>query len=491
MTTPRPIPFGDWLPDLGSVDNPGATIAKNVLPQIRGYGQLKSLATFTDALGSACLGALWTIDDAGGVHNFAGDSSALYKLSSGSTWSDVSGVAAPYNANDWDFTKFGTRVIAVSKTDVTQKFDVGTDTTFGNLAGSPPQADRVATVRDFVMMGNIASLGENYVQWCGFNNSEIWTPSIQYQSDFQPLLGRSGAVQRIVPGEYGLIFTEQSIYIGEYAGPPVIFQFDEVERKKGTPAPNSVVWTGGLTWYYGWDGFYRFEGGRSVAISNNKVAKWFSSNAAHNALDTMRGAIDRVNGYIMWAFRSTASLSYNDRLIIYSIPADKWSYAEVDTEFLGEYLSPGYSLDDLDTLFPTGIDAASIPVDSAAYQGGTPSVLAFDSAHKAATFEGSAMTAVLETTELSKPDGSRVSVNNVRPVVEGDVNTSVTLQTGTRNVLTGNKAFTTAKAPNSTTGECNIRAKGRFMTHRANISGGFDNAFGVIPKEINTSGGKR
>ena len=493
MTNPRPIQFGEWLPDLGSVNNPGATVAKNVIPQINGYRELKSLTTFTNALGSACLGAFWVPDAVGEIENFAGDNTKLYKLDDFSAYQDVSrSPGAAYNATRWEFTKFGTRVIAASKSDVLQKFDLGTDTRFSDLAGSPPQGATIATVRDFVMLGNIDSLGPNYVQWSAYNNSEIWTPSLQYQSDFQPLFGRGGTVQRIVPGEYAIIFMEQSIFIGEYSGPPTIFQFDEVDRKRGTPAPNSVIWLGDQCWFYGYDGFYSFSGSRgSEPISHNRVSQWFEAEAATDGLETMRGAIDRGNGLLIWAFRSTTTVEYNDRLIIYNLFADKWSYAEVNTELIDEYVSPGYSLDALDAILPNGIDVDSIPVDSTQYQGGKLSLIAFDPTHTGATFDGPALTGCVETTELSKEDSSATGVNNIRPVIEGGAATSVTIEVGKRNTLRENKVFSAAKAPNAVTGEVNVRQKGRFLTYRANISGGFDKAFGVIPKEINSSGGKR
>lgn len=492
MMQPIPVEFGEWLPDLPAKDNPGAIIARNVLPQIKSYRSLKDISTFTDALTNACLGFVWGHDISNAVYNFAGDVTKLYRLDGGNAWTDVSGVSGPYSATNWEFAEFGGhRMIAAADNNPLQKYDMGSDSAFADLAGSPPQAARIATVRDFVMLGDIAGLGPNYLQWCGFNNSELWTPSLATQADFQELKGRAGAVQRIVPGEYAVIFTEQSIFRADYAGPPVVFQIDEVERKRGTPAPGSVVWAGERVWYYGHDHFYFFNGQFSEPISNNRVSKWFAANAAVDGLDHLRGALDRRNSLVMWAFRTSNSLAYNNRLIIYNWAADKWSYAEVDTEIIEEYVSPGFSLDALDTPLPAGIDTDSILIDSDQYAGGALNVIAFDSTHLGGTFDGLPLTATIDTRELASADGKRLVVNRLRPLIEGTGGAmTITAQAGTRNNLGDNVIFDTAKGTNGLNGEITIRKNARYHRYRFLIAGGFDHANGA---EVfgRPSGGRR
>ncbi len=497
-TQPQVVPFGEWLPDLPEYQNPGALIALNVVPQLQSYRSLNDLQSFTNALTDACLGAFWAQDDNNVVFNFAGDKDRLYQLQAGTTWADVSGPSFPYNVSNWEFTKFGNRVIAAGLETDLQFWDFGVSSAFADLPGNPPRGKRIATVRDFVMIGDTdvngggggSNVGPNFVQWSAYNNSELWTPSLATQSDFQELFGRGGRVQRIVPGEFAIIFLEQSIFRADYVGPPVIFQFDEVERKKGTPAPNSVVWSGGLTWYYGWDGFYVFDGQRSQEISANRVSNWFAQNAATDALDSMRGAIDRRNRLVIWAFRTSTSATFNNRLIIYNWAADKWSYAEVDTQLIDEYVSPGFSLDDLDTPLPGGIDIDSIPVDSDQFAGGDLNLQAFDTSNRSATFDGMPLNASLDTKEISGPDNSRMFTNSVRPLVEASGGSTITIQTASRNRLQDNPAFSTPRPLNNINGEATARLNSRYQRFRVNIEGGFRHGNGVrIQSRLN--GGRR
>ena len=480
MRKPIPIEFGEWLPDLPARNNPGALVATNVIPQLKGYRSLKSLQSFSNALTNVCLGAFWAQDSSNTVNNFAGDVSKLYRLNAGVTWVDETGTSGPYNASNWDFTKFGDRIIAANDQDPLQYWDLGVSTNFADLPGSPPNAARIATVRNFVMLGDIPSLGPNFIKWSGYNNSEVWAASLATQSDRSELRGKGGRVQRIVPGKIGIIFQEHAIWRAIYSGPPRIFDIDEDEQARGTPAPNSVTWLGGTIWYYGWDDFYRLDAGvkGSKPIGANRIARWFKNNAAADALDSMRGAVDRRNQLIFWAFKSSSSAPINDKLIVYNWAANKWACAEVDTEVIAEYVSPGFTLDELDVPLSAGIDIDSIPVESSQYLGGAVNIQAFNSAHQAATFDGSALSATLDTKELDAGN-ERIIVNGIRPMVESDGSASVTVALGTRNSLNETPAFSTARAVNPRSGVADMRSNARYNRARIQTTGDFEQATGV------------
>lgn len=470
------VPFGEWLPDLPPLDNPGALVAKNVIPEVTFYRPLHSLSSFSNALTNVCLGAFWLQGSDNTVYNFAGDASDLYLLENNTTWTAVS-KAGSYTATNWEMAKFGDRVIAAEKTEPLQYYDVGASALFADLPGSPPNAARIGVVRDFVVLGDLEAFGPNFVGWSGFNSSELWTPSRATQSDRQELFGRGGRVQKIVPGEYGVIVQEHSIHRMDYVGPPVIFQFDEVERGRGTPAANSVVWTGGLMFYYGHDGFYMFDGTKSTPIGANRVNRWMSQNADVSGLDSMRGVVDRRNRLVMWAFKSSASLAFNDRLIIYNWSADKWSYGEVNIEAFFEFVSSGLTLDQLDTPLPAGIDIDSIPVDSDAFKGGALSLQAFNSSHEAGTFSGAALAGEVDTKEIGQENRDRQLVTGVRPLVNGPA-ADPSVQLLTRERQDANAVANGPYGMNSI-GEANMRVSARYHRARVTTMGDYESLQGV------------
>jgi hypothetical protein len=190
MTMPQTIPFGEWLPDLPQHENPGALEARNVIPQLQSYRELNSLSPFSTALALPALGTFWAPDATNQIFNFVGDNLNLYNLVSGITWTNVNGPSAPYDAENWEFAKFGETILAVNVNDPMQKYEMNVDATFLDQPGTPPPAARIGVVRDFVMIGDIPSQGPNFVRWSAYNNSELWAPSIATQSDFQELFGR-------------------------------------------------------------------------------------------------------------------------------------------------------------------------------------------------------------------------------------------------------------------------------------------------------------
>lgn len=404
------LPFGEWLPDQPDLMNPGATIAKNVIGQIDHYTPLASPVALTNALDDVCLGSYWVKDRSGAVFNFAGDSSQLYRLDGGN-WLPVGG---GYSAQNWDFLKFGERVIAIGQGEDPQYFDMGTSTAFAQLPNAP-KAFTGAVIRDFVVLGDLENEPE-VVQWSAHNNSENWTPGLATQSDRQVLFGRGGRVQRIVPGDYGVIFQEHSIRTMVYTGNPVIFAIDEIEEGRGTPARNSVCWTGEHVFYYGQDGFYRFNQG-STPIGANRVDRWFLNDAAPEAIESMRGAVDRHNRLVIWAYKSTSQSLINDRVLIYNWAADKWSFAEIDTETIAEYLTEGLTMEQASAVFGTNSDSVNIVSDSNAFAGGRLSLSLFGADHRLGTLGGPLLPAEIETKESGELNA--FTLQTVRPLVDG------------------------------------------------------------------------
>lgn len=478
------IEFGEYLPDLPPYKNPGTTEAKNCIPWGKGYKELGSLSAYsTNALDARAQGAFGAQDSDGNTTIFAGDASKIYKLTD-TTWGDVS-LAGGYNTAEdatWDFIQFGDTVIATNYADAMQKWTLGSSTAWANLGGSPPKARHLAVVRDFVVCGNLdesGTLTPNKIRWSAIDNAEDWSASPTTQSDSQVIAGNGGAVQGIVGGEYGVIFLERSIYRMTYVGSPLIFQFDEVEQTRGTAVPGSIAALGNLVFYLSDEGFYQFDGTQSIPIGANKVDKTFYTTRAFDQSYRSRvtSAIDPINHLVLWAFPGTGHTAGDPNFcMIYDWVNKKWSYAEFDCQMIFRSLSTGYTLDTLDTI-STDLDSLAFSLDSRAWTGGSVLLAAFDTSNQLAYFSGTALAAVLDTTEFQPIPGRRSFINKVRPIVDG-TGATTTVQMGTREDHQTANAFASAVSVNST-GDAPVRSDSRYHRIRCNISGGFDFAQGV------------
>lgn len=471
----RRIPFGEWLPDRPPYDNPGAILVRNAIPQAQSYRSLNSLEAIADVpdANNPVVGAFWARDDSQTVQVIAGTADALYQLS-GANWSDVSKAGGYSSVLNWEFERFGTSVIAVAAGNAPQVIDLSAGSPqFDDLGGSPPNASRLAIIRDHVVLGDLDT-DQDTIQWSGLNNAEIWD-DVRYEADSQRLY-EGGKVQALVSGPYGLVFQENAIRRMDYMGPPVIFSIQPISRVRGTPAPNSVTAVGNQVYFYAQDGFFMTDGRQMVPIGEERVNRWFSENASLDDLDTMYGAVDRQNRIVMWAFKSSPSVTSNDRLLIYNYAVNRWSYAEVSTRFLAEARSVGYTLDGLDTPLPNGIDIDSFNVDSDAYRGGVLFLLAF--APDGRAFSGAPLTATIDTVEFDGGQDRRMYINDIRPLIEGDEQTVVSAALGARGTFTETPVFSAFSEANRA-GLCNIRSDSRYHRVRLKLEGGFKHAHGV------------
>jgi hypothetical protein len=426
------IPFGEWLPDQPDLENPGATEAKNVVPSTaKSYGPLSTLGSVTDALDARCQGAFSARRDSdGGTYLFAGDAAKLY-LAPAQAFSDVSQAAVTYDCpatENWEFTQYGDRVIAVNINDAPQSYVLASSTEFADLGGSPPKARHVNTIRDWVFLGNLDISGTRYpssVQWSAIDNPADW-PTIgsadaaSKQSDLQTFPS-GGWVQKIIGGVGGVdgaIFQEYAIRRVVYEGPPTVFGFYEVERARGTPAPNSVVNADGdVAFYLGEDGFYAFNGLESAAIGSQKVDRWFFADLNQSYFERIVGAADPIGKRVWWIYPSSNSSDGTpDSAIVFNWDIGRWSYARFDSQWLFSALSAGYTLEGLDALGYT-LDTLPLSLDARAWTGGRLLLSAFTTDHKQALFTGTALEATLETGEFGGPGLSFLS--GVRPYVDG------------------------------------------------------------------------
>lgn len=481
------VPFGEWLPDLPAFNNPGATVAKNVVPAAASYSSFPNLNVYTSSIGSACKGGIVARDINGTYYNYVGDASALY-MATGLSWSNVSrlvGGGYTVSSNDfWEFAQFGNRVIAVNGfTDDPQAITIGA-ANFAALSGAPPKAKHIATVRDFVVMGNISATATSpqMVRWCAINNANSWTPDAATMADFQDLPGDGGWIQKIIGGEYGTVFQQRAIYRMTFVGSPLVFQFDKIQTNIGVYAPQSVVGYRNFTFFLSEDGFYMFDGTNVTPIGTGKIDNTFFADLDVSNVHRIHAIVDAKRKIVIWAYPGTGNTGGNpNRLLIYNWVFRRWSRIEdVNIEMLLNTTTVTYTLDSLDG-FSTTLDAILVSLDSNQWITGEFVIGAFNSNHRLSLFNGSAMAAVVETGEIqfNRAVDGLTYVTGVRPVAEG-YSASLTLAVATRDVLTQSASFAAAVSPNST-GYAEVRSTARFhrfrMTTTNNTS--FDHLQGV------------
>lgn len=473
------IPVGEYLPDQPAYSGAGATRALNVVPRTaQSYGPIPSLATYSGALTARAQGALFVRDTDATSHGFAGDATKLYKLSTGSTsWSDVSKVGGYTTGSDerWAMTFYGRRLCATNWFDPVQSYVIGTSSAFADLAAAAPKARYIATVRNFVMVGNTFDGTDGNqpqrIWWSGFDDPTSW-PTIgsalaaQVQSDRQDLPGDGGWIQGLVGNLEAAdcaIFQENAIYRGQYIGSPAIFDFRRVDGARGTPAPGSIGSLGPMCFYLADNGFFQFNGAQSMPIGAGKVDRTFWADVDTAYLYRITSAIDPITKMVFWSYPGAGNSGGTpNKLIIYNWELGRWGYGEQAMEILTQWRAFGYTLDDLD---PFGtLETLPFSLDSRVWSGNGRFLLgAFNTSHQLGSFSGSNMAAQIDTAEAQLFPGQRAFVSGIKPITDSSV---ATVTPGVRGLLSDSVSYGTAVSMDAT-GVCAMRSEGRY--HRARI----------------------
>lgn len=447
------IAFGEWTPDQPGISG-NLQEASNVVPQALGYGSFPQLVDYSGDASEDLTGVF--TGDSGTVSGlFAGGASKLFRMNATTyAMADISKTGGYTSAARWRFVQFGSNVIAVNGSDTPQSFVLGGSSTFADLGGSPPVAEFVAVVRDFVVLGKLSTF-YNRVQWSDINNENNWTSSSSSQADYQDIPD-GGEVRGLTGGEFGLILMDKSIVRMSYIGSPLFFQFDTISRNRGCFEPGSVVNFGTQTYFLSDDGFYVSNGQSVQAIGAEKVDRWFFDNAAPATLNTMTAGIDPIRHLVVWAFDNVAG---SRSLLFYNWQINRWSHGETEAGYLGYAASGSVTLESLDSI-SASLDSLGTSLDSRQWVGGKSTFGATRGA-KVATFTGDQSPAYLITGDLG--DGRQSVVTLAKPQVEGG---SANIHIASRTSLASTPLFGAAASANNDN-RVPLRSFGRY--HRLKV----------------------
>lgn len=492
----RFVPFGEYTPDAYSYGNPNVRFIRNAMPLDDGtYGPVKAGVEFSDdSISAQVRGAFSGRSAAGNVTNFAATATALWKLNSNATWSDVKSGTYALPADElWDAAQFGERVLFTDFIDAVQAWTLDSSVAFAALGGSPPKARCIAVWEPgFVVLGNLDVSGTTYpsgLQWCAYNDVTDWpTPgtadAASKQSD-RSVLASGGWVRRLVGpvgGAKGAVFCDSSIWRAEYVGPPTVFNLIEVVRGIGTPtAPRSVINVAvengqNLAFFWSGSGFFGFDGLTCQPIGRGKVDTAFRD--ALNADYEFACCAFAIPGTKSVAWSVPDSGGNFSHIFVFNWSTGRWTYLDSPYDngsFITTLLTTGYTLDALDTLGYT-METLPFSLDSRVWTGGdeTIGIFAIDGVLSYPT--GSNLAARFITGEVDGGGGRRVFCSGIRPVVERDpVRASGTLAP-TANVSYRDGLdddYTDASATSQgADGVCPQRASARYMRAQVDIPAG-------------------
>jgi hypothetical protein len=417
------VPVKGFAPDAASNEE-GILVEPcgNITPTLNGVEALPNSVDPGIASAASAIVAATTLEKLDGTfRTFGGSDKKLYEAATAS-WTDrTRAVGGDYSlgANArWTFAQYGDRSFAAQKGDVIQDSSSGA---FADLT-TAPQCSFVAVALDFVFAfdTNDATYGDSPDRWmcCAAGNPESWTANVATQATTNRLTDEPGPITGAhALGDRVIAFKEQSMFVGDYVGPPNVWTFRAIPSQGlGAPSHYSTVNIESALLFIGQDNFYLYDGTRPVPIGTQRVA--------HHVLDEVLdwnnkklvvGVHDRTHWRVYWWYPTTSSNGVLTKYVCYNYRSDRWGCGEKTVAFAWEYVSGGMTYDELGTYYSTYDDLpTNASYDTLFATLGKPQTAIMDTDKKLYTLTGTGSQLTLTTGDYGV-DGVITVLQRVRP----------------------------------------------------------------------------
>jgi hypothetical protein len=401
-------PIAGFSPD-ADPNTPGIfTDCTNVIPYESGFrGAFTPVAVAAAALASEVRGAVVATKLDGTRRIFAGTQTKLYELASG-TWVDRSaGTYVGSSDSRWSFCQFGDTTISSNLADAMQSSSAGI---FAAITGAPKAKVVVSASSNFVIAFNTndTTYGSSPDRWwcCAQSDQTSWTPNVTTSANTGRLVAVEGAIQAALTlGDYVIAYKQRAVFVGVYAGAPVVWQWNLVPGGEcGAVGQEAVCDIGGAHFIVGNDNFWIFDGTRPQPVGNGVVRQWFLSNSNPAYRYRTKAIYDKQNNLVRVIYPSTNSSGNCDACLVYHVTAKKWGRADAAIEAPLNYISPGVTVVGLDAYASTVNALPNIPMDSQYWLAGGQVPAYFNTSHQLVSINGATGPSSITTGDMGDDD---------------------------------------------------------------------------------------
>jgi hypothetical protein len=243
----------------------------------------------------------------------------------------IAGTGTPINATDWTMDNWGEVLIACPLDGPIYRWNpTSGDPVALNIANAPPVNDGM-----FVAMPQrqIVAWGSTFtgikdpllIRWCDVDNYDAWVGTVVNQAGSYRVPKGSRIVQCIQGPQQSLVWTDLGVWAMQYAGPPYVYQFNEVGTGCGLIGRKAAGSVNGVIYWMGQSQFFRLSGGGVEPIRCPVWDVVFQDLDTTN-LDKIRIAPNSRFGEITWYFPTISNGGENEGYVKYNFVLDQWDY---------------------------------------------------------------------------------------------------------------------------------------------------------------------
>ena len=267
----------------------------------------------------------------------------------------------------WSLDNWGEDVLANRRKGSIYFFDVDASTTpiraakVSGATNSTPTTvdavivspnDRHAIALGSNQFGTTASPSGTYdpmtVRWANQEDYTNWVPSVSSTSGEVQLTDGTRIVGGVRSRNAINVWTDNSLWLQTFVGPPFTFKFTQMGTNCGLIAPHAAVDYDGRTVWMGFDNFYVFDG--QVRTLDCTVRRFIFDRLDLDNKDKIFAGINSEFKEVIWLYPSTDDSGECDSYVIWSPDENYWTYGSTlfttfnDKAVFGNTITTGTSV---------------------------------------------------------------------------------------------------------------------------------------------------
>ena len=287
------------------------------------------------------------------------------------------------------------------------------------------------------------------VRWSDQDDRTNWVPSVSSTSGEVVLTDGTRIVGGVRSRTAINIWTDNALWLMQFAGPPFTFKFTQAGTNCGMIAPHAAVDYNGITYWMGYDNFYKYDG--SVRTLDCTVKKYIFDRLNIKYKDKVFTGINSEFKEIIWLYASDESgVTDCDSYVIFSPENNDWTYGTgifttyADQQVFGNTITTGVSSN-----------------ESRLYNNEPPDYF---------TANNNTITSFIESADFDIKDGNQILYMN-RLIPDFDLSTGkLKVKIITKNYPESSESTTKEFEVTQLTDKVNFRARGRQAKIRVSCS---------------------
>jgi len=182
------------------------------------------------------------------------------------------------------------------------------------------------------------------VRWSDQDNRTNWVPSVSSTAGEVVLTDGTRIVGAVRSKNAINVWTDNSLWLMEFAGPPFTFKFQQAGTNCGMIGPHAGIDYNGVTYWMGFDNFYANTG--QVEVLDCTVRRFVFDRLNTTYYDKVYTGINSEFKEIIWLYVSSTATEC-DSYVVFSPEENYWVYGDTffstfkDREVFGNTITTG------------------------------------------------------------------------------------------------------------------------------------------------------